>query len=372
MPREPREIVGSSAWLGCCLYAAGMNPNPFHRPDPFESFVTCDPVVLRLVARLRSWAQDPLGVLLTGEAGVGKSLLGRLLHLASRGADASPFILCNPTRPLHLAHPWATLEEHGGTVVLDGLEHWSLEDQALMAHRLATSTAVPVRVVATSRLSKVRLGLESRLHPALAQHWAGREVEVPPLRARPDDLPLLVRGMLRRAGRESVELEAATWRALTAHGWLDNVRELRRVIDAALAQAPRERLEPRHLPLDRLSPPALEALVGAPFETMRREVDTWYLRRLLHETGDNLSEAARRSGCSRKVLRDRLRRYGLYAKPRKLAAPAVLAPSFAQENAHRPVPLAAEERVVPWVVVQRLRAAKEGLGLRRPTPATAA
>lgn len=357
-----------------------MQPIPFHRPDPFESFVTCDPVVLRSLARLRSWAQDPLGVLLTGEAGVGKSLLGRLLHLASGVSEPSPFILCNPTRPVNPAHPWATLDEHGGTVVLDGLEHWSLEAQAHVAHRLASRTGPGVRVVATSRLTEARLHLEHRVHPALAEHWANRVVEIPPLRARPDDLPLLVQGMLRRAGREPVRIAADTWRALATHGWLDNVRELRRAIDAALAQATGDGIEPRHLPLDRLSPPALEALVDVPFTTMRREVDTWYLRRLLHETGDNLSEASRRSGCSRKVLRQRLRRYGLYATPCKRVAPIVLAPSVAQEGAFRPTlvvedgaqrsagMIAAEERVVPWVVVQRFRA-RRGLALAATTAA---
>lgn len=349
-----------------------MNTTPIHRPDPFEPFVTRDPAVLQSVARLRSWSQSPSGVLLTGEAGVGKSLLGRLLHLASALSEHAPFIRCVSTQPLNPAHPWATLDEHGGTVVLDALEHWSLESQAMMVHRLEALRSGSVRVVATSRLTESRLRLESRLLPALAQHWDTRVEEIPPLRARPDDLAPLVEGMLRRAKREAVELEASAWRALSIHGWPDNVRELRRVIDAALSQAG-ERLEPRHLPLDRLSPPALEALADVPFKAMRREVDAWYLRRLLHETSDNLSEAARRSGSSRKVLRERLRRYGLYAKPRKhgrVAVPAVLTPCFARDAVRRPSVeaeelgavgvIAAEERVIPWAVVERARARRLG------------
>lgn len=345
-----------------------MNTNLIHHPDPFEPFVTRDPVVLDSLARLRSWSQTPLGVLLTGEAGVGKSLLARLLHLASAASLGSTFIRCVPGLPVNPAHPWATLAEAGGTVVLEGLEHWSLESQALVAHRLAACHGAAVRVVATSRFTEARLRLESRLHPMLASRWADRVVDIPPLRARPDDLAPLVEGMLRRAGRGMVDVEAGTWRALASHGWVDNVRELRRTIDGALAQATSDRLEPQHLPLDRLAPPALEALAGASFDAMRREVDAWYLRRLLHETGDNLSEAARRSGCTRKVLRDRLRRHGLYRKGRKVA-PAVLAPSLAREAGRwaeaaraeavaleqRAAIMAAEERVIPWVMVQRAR-----------------
>ncbi len=339
-----------------------MNTNSIHhRPDPFEPFVTRDPVVLRSIARLRSWSESPLGVLLTGEAGVGKSLLARLLHLASSAWGGSTFIRCVAALPVNPAHPWATLRESGGTVVLEDLEQWSFDGQALLVHQLASDSGV--RVVATSRFTEERLRLESRLHPLLAQHWVDRVVDIPPLRTRPDDLAPLVEGMLRRAGRGAVEIEAATWQALVRHGWADNVRELRRTIDGALAHVLADRLEPRHLPLDRLVPPALEALAGAPFETMRREVDAWYLRRLLHETEDNLSEAARRSGCTRKVLRDRLRRHGLYRKGRKVAAPAVLAPSFAREDARRSAAaamMAAEERVIPWAVVQRARARRLG------------
>lgn len=349
-----------------------MHTNHIHHPDPFESFVTRDPVVLQSLARLRSWSQSPLGVLLTGEAGVGKSLLARLLHLAWAPPQGSIFIRCVAGLPINPAHPWATLAEAGGTVVLEGLEHWSIEAQALVVHRIAACGG-PVRVVATSHLTEARLRLENRLHPGLAACWGDRVVDIPPLRARPDDLAPLVEGMLRRAGRGTVELEADTWRTLAGHGWADNVRELRRTIDGALAQVTGDRLEPQHLPLDRLVPPALEALAGAPFETMRRAVDAWYLRRLLDETDDNLSEAARRSGCTRKVLRERLRRHGLYRKGGKLA-PAVQAPSLAREAERRAAAaraeatareqraaiMAAEERVIPWAVVQRARARRLG------------
>jgi DNA-binding NtrC family response regulator len=310
-------------------------------------------------------------VLFTGEAGVGKSLVARLLHLVSE-SPGSPYVICTVAEPQGPANQWATLDQEGATVVLDGLEHWSLEAQAAMVHRLASRTGAPVRVIATSRLTEPRLRLESRVHPVLARHWGTRVIEIPPLRARPDDLPPLVEGMLRRAGRGSVELDPATWRALAMHGWSDNVRELRRTIDAALIQAVGNRIEPRHLPLDQLVPPSLEALAAQPFGAMRRAVDSWYLRRLLHETSDNISEASRRSGCSRKVLRDRLRRHGLYRTGWSIVVPAVVAPSFAQEGVRRqlaaatrvaeaverPRPvgvMAAEERVVTWVVVRRAR-----------------
>lgn len=204
-------------------------------------------------------------------------------------------------------------------MILEGLERWSLDDQAAVVQRVESRgrAAREVRVLGTSRLSGSRLQLEARLHPALARRWGTRIVHLTPLRIRPDDLAPLVQVMIRRAGRESVRLDADAWRALSAHGWPDNVRELRQVVDATLARSADEHLGVRHLALDPLAPPALEAVADQTFDTMRREVDAWYLRRLLHQTSGNLSEAARRAGCSRKVLRDRLRRYGLYRPPQR-------------------------------------------------------
>lgn len=345
-----------------------------HPLDPFDAFITRDAVVLQSLARLRSWSKSPVGLLLTGEAGVGKSFAARLLHLAS-GSPSSSFVTRSAAEPDLPASLRATLEQDAGTLVLDGLEHWSLESQAALVHQLVSCTGASVRIIGMSRISMARLYREDRLHPLLARQWANRVVEIPPLRARLDDLAPLIEGMLRRARREAVQLHATTWRALATHGWPGNVRELRRTIDAALTQAVDGVIEPRHLVLDRLAPPSLEALGELPFMAMRQAVDAWYLRRLLHETNDNLSEAARRSACSRKVLRERLRRHGLYrAGWTAIAEPAVALPG-AEEGLRRSLlvavaspqgvsesvsvsvsvacpsasgVVAAEERVVPW------------------------
>ncbi len=270
----------------------------------------------RLVQTLRSWAEDLDHALITGESGVGKSLVARVLHMAS-STSRSPLLICRASDVGGVAHPWATAVHHGGTVVLDGLEHWPIPAQETVVQQLLTrpASAPGVRVLGTSRASRSRLMLEARLHPKLAQQWSSRVLHIPPLRTRPDDLPPLVRVMVQRLGRASVCLTPEAWRALSAHGWPDNVRELRDVIDRTLTRTAQERLEAGHLALDPLAPPALEAIADQPFDAMRTKVDTWYLRRLLHQTDGNISEAARRAGCSRKVLRDRLRRHGLYSAP---------------------------------------------------------
>ncbi|MCA9709553.1 MAG: sigma 54-interacting transcriptional regulator, partial [Myxococcales bacterium] len=267
--------------------------------DPFDALITRDSVMRRVVQQLRAWSKLAVHGLITGHSGVGKSLTARVLHMAGSPPHAS-FVECRHAEARGVANPWATLAQSGGTLVLDGIEGWSLEDQAAVVQRLEGrgSAAAPLRVLGTSRLSLSRLQLEGRLHPGLDRRWADRVVHLPPLRARPDDVAPLVETMLRRAGRSSVRLAPEAWRALTAHGWPGNVRELRQVVDATLARCTHETVEARHLVLDPLAPPALEGLADGSFDAMRQEVDAWYLRRLLHQTDGNLSEAARRSGCS--------------------------------------------------------------------------
>ncbi|MEM9453495.1 MAG: sigma 54-interacting transcriptional regulator [Myxococcota bacterium] len=336
-------------------------------PNPFDVFITRDPIVGRIVQRLQTWARDAADGLITGESGVGKSFAAHVLHMAS-GLARAPLAECRANEPLGVAHSWATLDEHGGFLVLDGLEHWPLDEQAEIVGRLeARREAAPrIQLLGTSRLPLSRLQIEARLHPALGRRFDSRAVHLPPLRTRPDDLAPLVQLMLRRCGRASVRLTPEAWRALADHGWPDNVRELRQVVDSTLASATTEQLDARHLALDPLAPPALEAMADKPFDDVRREVDAWYLRRLLHHTDGNLSEAARRAGCSRKVLRDRLRRHGLYTPPPLPTCPTCLC-STAREPAADPFTPWADLPNMPGAMVARERVVSPlAWGQRRP------
>lgn len=285
--------------------------------DPFTAFITRDPLLLEDLDRLRTWSKTASDVLIVGEAGVGKSLLARLVHLASPRPNTA-FIEYPPIDLPGVAHPWATPAATGDTLVLDGLERWSIARQTGLLEYL--QRRVGLRLLVLSRVPAARLLDEGRLVPALAQHWGERAIAVPPLRARPDDIRPIVIAMLHRAGRSKVKLEPETWRAMSEHGWPDNVRELRQAIDAALAHGPDEPLTAAQLSLDPLAPPSLQALADGSFAELRRAVESWYLRRLVRQANGNLSEVARRAGSSRKVLRERLRRYGLYPTSSVLAS----------------------------------------------------
>lgn len=317
--------------------------------DPFEAFITHDPVMRRIGQTLRNWARRLDSGLITGEPGVGKSLAVRVVHIASRRARAA-LVVCRS--PEAVADRWATLIKHGGTIILEDLERWPLDAQQVLVHRLEQwpDSAPMLRVLGTGRPSLSRMEHESWLHPMLARRWGSRVVNLPPLRARRDDLAPLVDLMLRRSGRPSVRLEPDAWRALGIHGWPDNVRELQKVMVDTLARTSDERIEARHLALDPLAPPSLEAIGDRSFDAMRKVVDAWYLRRLMHQTDGNLSEAARRADCSRKVLRERLRRHGLYIPPKRKRRGRKSSPRL--ESLHRATgarePQWLEDAMHPW------------------------
>lgn len=248
-------------------------------------------------------------MLVEGEAGVGKSLVARLLHLTSLNPRGALVVLA-ASDPPGGDHPWATPISHEDMVVLDGLERWPKARQTELLRRIARPGG-PL-LVGLSRLSLSRLRKEGRLLPSLALRFESRHATVAPLRARPDDIGPIVETMLRRVKRSEVILEPEAWRALATHGWPGNVRELRQVVDRALVRVRGDRIGVADLALDPLAPPSLEVLGDTTFDAMREAVDGWFLRRAIHHADGNLSEAARRIGSSRKVLRERLRRLGLY------------------------------------------------------------
>jgi two-component system NtrC family response regulator len=148
--------------------------------------------------------------------------------------------------------------------------------------------------------ARFRLDLYYRLH--------GIDVQVPPLRARREDVPELARYFLDRHRLvRSLQLSAAATDALTAYDWPGNVRELERVIERAVALAGSEFLE-----LDDLPPRLLDgyADVLLPSVRTRESMRGWgsrYARLVLERCGNNKRQACRELGISYHTLRSYLR-----------------------------------------------------------------
>jgi Nif-specific regulatory protein len=139
------------------------------------------------------------------------------------------------------------------------------------------------------------------------------EIVLPPLRERPDDIPILADALLeeigRSVGRPATGIAADARRKLAAHAWPGNVRELRNAIERAVILSEGGAIRSEHLPIGVAARPLPEAVPAGPrtLDAAEREM----LRDALERAGQNKSKAARLLGLTRAQLRSRIEKHGL-------------------------------------------------------------
>ena len=238
------------------------------RARPSEVVAVSGPMrrTLALVDRV---AGSELPIWLRGESGVGKSLLAREIHRRSLRADG-PFVaescaaipegLLESVLFGHVRGAFSgAIRDHvglfaaasGGTLFLSAIEEMSPAMQAKILRVLQEAEVRPVgatapqpvdtRLVVSSRSDLAAAVRAARFREDLYYRLAVVPVEIPPLRDRVEDLPLLVRRLLERIASEGraspAQLSSAGLARLSAHDWPGNVRELENVLRAALVQA---------------------------------------------------------------------------------------------------------------------------------------
>lgn len=184
----------------------------------------------RVVARLMN---TDLPVLITGESGTGKTLIARAIHDFS-DRRTLPFVTVTPTDLADLEGPARVMARaKGGTIVLDGVGDLSTDAQARVVRMMdAPGDHVP-RFMATS-LGRLADRLEEgKLREDLYYRLSGAVVEVPSLRARVDDIPLLVQHFLLKAEREGQPPRTVSEDAMElmrAYSWPGNVRQIENAV----------------------------------------------------------------------------------------------------------------------------------------------
>ena len=301
-------------------------------------------------AVLERVAASDATLLVEGETGTGKELVARAIHDASprrRGpfvavdCGALPEGLLESELFGHVrgaftgaanARSGMIVRADGGTLFLDELGRISPTVQARLLRVLEErivrplggdhERAVDVRLVAASRDDLDAEVAAGRFRPDLLYRLAVVRVALPPLRTRREDISLLARELLRRRGLPDEAPAGPGLDRLLAHGWPGNIRELRNVLDRAIALAPGARrftdlvirIDPSPLAGDGLAVrgdlPYADAKAAVLHDFERR-----YLADLLARTQGNLSAASRESGVDRKHLRALARRHGLLAGP---------------------------------------------------------
>ncbi|MGH9443027.1 MAG: helix-turn-helix domain-containing protein [Thermoanaerobaculia bacterium] len=189
---------------------------------PLAGLVGKSAPMKELFGNLLDWAELAFPVLVSGETGAGKSATAAALHALSRRRE---IFVVSPAP----GSPWSLPRVPGGTIVLEALERFPIEiqEQALQSSRDTGS-----RFVATLTGEPEAGFQEGKILPELRD--ISREVTLPALRARKDDIPALAEFFLeevesqQRSGVGAIDPKAVD--AMRAHEWPGNVRELRNVI----------------------------------------------------------------------------------------------------------------------------------------------
>jgi len=316
--------------------------------------------VLDLVARV---ADADASVLVVGESGTGKELVARALHDRGRRA-AGPFVAVNcaavPEALLEselfghvrgaftgaaAARPGLFTEANGGTLFLDEIGELPLPLQpkllrALQERRVrpvGADTEVPfdARIVAATHHDLDAAVAAGRFRQDLHFRLDVIRVELPPLRARGNDVLLLAQHFVERCaaatGTRVLGLSPSAARQLLRYPWPGNVRELQNCIERAVALARFDRIGVEDLPekVRRARPAPPAAAEGAELVPLA-EVERRHILRVLASVGRNRTRAAAILGVDRKTLYRKLRSYARSRSPDAACARGAKRPTAAK------------------------------------------
>src|SRR5437867_18199 len=306
----------------------------------FEEIIGESAALKRILKQVETVAPTDSTVLIQGETGTGKELIARAIHNLSKRRERT-FVKMNcaaiPTGLLEselfghergaftgaIAQKVGRFElAHGGTLFLDEVGDVPLELQSKLLRvlqeqefeRLGSNRTirVDVRLVAATNQDLAQMVTDKLFRSDLYYRLNVFPITAPPLRERPEDIPLLVRYFAQKYARlmnKQIEtIPAGAMTALAKYHWPGNIRELENLIERSviLSQGP-----DLHAPLGELKVPATPAHNGvATLEAAERE----HIQRVLRETNwviGGPSGAAARLGMKRTTLQSKIRKLGI-------------------------------------------------------------
>ena len=303
--------------------------------------------VYELIERVRD---VECNVVITGESGTGKELVARAIHFTGPRAD-TPFVAVNcgalPETIVEselfghergaftgavAPRPGYFETASGGTIFLDEFAELSPGAQVKLLRVIQQREITRVGATAPIHIDVRILAATNRDPEACVHAGSLREdlyyrlnvvtIQVPPLRERTEDIPLLARHFLAkhrpRYSRAPKRLTQAALDALVAHPWPGNVRELENIIERAVTLTAEPVIDAGDLPaLQPLAAPAAPPEDGIPLPEAKRRITDRYERQAiacaLRETAGNVTQAAKALGIARSALQRLLKRHGLDA-----------------------------------------------------------
>jgi DNA-binding NtrC family response regulator len=329
----------------------------------FGELVSRDARMRRVFDTLAAVADSRATLLLSGESGTGKTQLAHAVHKTS-ARSAGPFVEVNcgalPANLLeselfgHVRGAFTGAvrdrigkfeQAAGGTLLLDEIGTATPELQVKLLRVLeegryervgeARTRTVDARVIAATNVDLAREVEAGRFRADLYYRIHVIAVEVPPLRARVADVPLLAARFCARFarlhGRTVRGLSPAGLQRLCSHAWPGNVRELENVLERAVLVARAGELEPGDLFPEVHDLAARKGAAATDFEgweqgppdDLKRALqgpERWLILRALERHGGNRSAAARTLGIDRTTLFNKMRRYALLSFPSRASA----------------------------------------------------
>jgi DNA-binding NtrC family response regulator len=318
-------------------------------PPAAHSLLGAHPLMQRLLDKVIAAATSRATVLIHGETGTGKELVASAVHTQSK-RKSGPFVRLNCS-----ALSEAVLESElfghekgaftgavtrrkgrfeqadGGTLFLDEVSGIPPPVQVKLLRFLQErqfervggneTLTVDTRIVAATNKDLRQLVDDGRFRQDLYYRLNVVRLDVPPLRVRPSDIPLLADHFVRRFAVENDKsiggFTHQAMEALLTQPWPGNVRELQNAVEQAVVLCKGDRVEVDDLPLSRVSNDAESIRLLIPGVTMA-ELERFAILRTLDAVGGSPSRAAAILGISRRTIQYRLQEWGLRMKNERI------------------------------------------------------
>ncbi len=288
--------------------------------------------VFELISRV---APTDSTVLITGESGTGKELIARAIH-GNSSRCFMPFIAvsCGALPDSLLESELFGYEKgaftgaehtkkgrfemaHKGTLFLDEIGDVSLKTQVDLLRMLQQKEVqrlgsekvmeVDVRIIAATNRDLAKAIQEKRFREDLYYRLNVITIQVPPLRERKEDIPLLADEFVRKycleMNREEINVGPSALKQLMAYDWPGNVRELENIIERALVIGQGREISPDDLPFSR------KEVGPETFPKSLKMTEKLHIQRILEGTGWNISQAARELDIDRQTLYNKIEKY---------------------------------------------------------------
>jgi len=357
-----KEMIEGALVLSRAMRQVVHFPLTGQPPDSGEGIVGRSEPMQEVYKQIGQVAPSDVTVLITGERGTGKELVARAIYHHSKRAGKAYLPVNCAAIPMELLESElfghergaftgafhrkiGKLEQcHEGTLFLDEIGDMPFATQAKLLRVLQDQTferlggaeriRVDVRLIVATNRDPGELLAEGRFRPDLYDRLNVVHIQLPPLRERREDIPLLADYFLQRfreeMGRNVQGISREALEQLMAHSWQGNVRELENLLKRAVVLAKADTLTAQDILLEHFessehhvaedTEEKLKGHIQAIFRLMRQtQVDRNLLRTLerqliseaLRETSGNQSRAARLLGINRNTLRNKMINYGL-------------------------------------------------------------